>query len=73
MFGSGANNAPAKNHTNSEQRLMRQNLLISSLVSVFLSVEAHATVANVPEPSVWALLAGGVAAAVIIRRMKGGD
>ena len=52
---------------------MRQTLLISAVGSLLLGAEAHATVAQVPEPSVWALLAGGVAAAVIIKRLKGGD
>ena len=52
---------------------MPRKLLVSSVVSMLLGVEAHATVASVPEPSLWALLAGGVAAAVIVRRLKGGD
>ena len=52
---------------------MRKTFLISSVVSMMLGVEVHATAATVPEPSLWALLAGGVAAGVIIKRLKGGD
>lgn len=52
---------------------MYRTLKISLSLALALVAEAHATVANVPEPSVWALLAGGVAAGIIIKRMLGGD
>lgn len=52
---------------------MRMRLFTASALGMLLSLEAHATTANVPEPSLWALLAGGVAAAMIIKRLRGGD
>lgn len=49
---------------------MKRTFLISSVVGMLLGVEAHATVARIPEPSVWALLAGVSAVGVIIKRLK---